>query len=74
MGAGLDVDGIWGPLTEAAYNKYMGGGVNGTLNSYGEVKYGDKPTRGEVAREAQRAYAAGEITFQQYKTIIASVH
>ena len=26
MGANLDVDGIWGPLTEAAYNQYMGGG------------------------------------------------
>ena len=25
MGANLDVDGICGPLTEAAYNKYMGG-------------------------------------------------
>lgn len=26
MGAGLAVDGIWGPLTQAAYEKYMGGG------------------------------------------------
>ena len=26
MGANLAVDGIWGPLTEAAYNQYMGGG------------------------------------------------
>lgn len=29
MGANLDVDGIWGPLTEAAYNQYMGGGGGG---------------------------------------------
>jgi len=29
MGANLDVDGIWGPLTEAAYNQYMGGGSGG---------------------------------------------
>lgn len=26
MGAGLVVDGIWGPKTQAAYDKYMGGG------------------------------------------------
>ena len=29
MGANLDVDGIWGPLTEAAYNQFMGGGGGG---------------------------------------------
>lgn len=29
MGANLAVDGIWGPLTQAAYEKYMGGGSSG---------------------------------------------
>lgn len=29
MGAGLAVDGIWGPLTQAAYERYMGGGGSG---------------------------------------------
>lgn len=29
MGAGLTVDGVWGPKTQAAYDKYMGGGSSG---------------------------------------------
>ena len=35
MGAGLAVDGIWGPLTQAAYEKYMGGGSGGNTGSTG---------------------------------------
>ena len=81
MGANLDVDGIWGPLTQAAYEKYMGGGdrtvnVNGkqtTLNSYGEVRTGNNPTRGETARAAQQAYSSGQITYAEYKTIMNTV-
>ena len=34
MGAGLDVDGIWGPLTQAAYERYMGGGSSGGGSKY----------------------------------------
>lgn len=82
MGAGLSVDGIWGPLTQAAYEKYMGSGdrtvnVNGkstTVNNYGEVRTGNNPTRGEVERAARQAYANGEITYQEYKTILSGIH
>ena len=94
MGAGLQVDGIWGPLTQAAYEKYMGGGsgsggsssytsgdktvsVGGTpttVNQYGEVRTGTNMTRGEIAREAQRAYSAGEISYSEYQTLMRSVH
>lgn len=35
MGAGLAVDGIWGPLTQVAYEKYMGGGSGGNTGSSG---------------------------------------
>ncbi len=38
MGANLDVDGIWGPQTQAAYDRYMGGG--GSSGSGGSYKYG----------------------------------
>lgn len=34
MGAGLAVDGIWGPLTQAAYERYMGGGSGGGSTKY----------------------------------------
>ena len=93
MGAGLDVDGIWGPLTQAAYEKYMGGGTGGntgstgsgdrtvnvngkqtTVNSYGEVRTGNNPTRGEVDRAARQAYQNGEITYQEYRTILSGIH
>ena len=33
MGAGLAEDGIWGPKTQAAYEKYMGGGSSGGSSS-----------------------------------------
>ena len=95
MGAGLAVDGIWGPLTQAAYEKYMGGGGSGTtgstntsgdrvvtdqngkqqtINSYGEVRTGNNPTRGEVDRAAKAALAAGEITYAEYRTILSGIH
>lgn len=91
MGAGIAVDGIWGPLTQAAYEKYMGGGSGGntgskdrtvtdpsgkqqTINEYGEVRTGNNPTRGEVDRAARQAYQNGEITYDEYKTILSGIH
>lgn len=41
MGAGLDVDGIWGPLTQAAYEKYMGGGSTGGTGNKGSYNLGE---------------------------------
>lgn len=41
MGAGLDVDGIWGPLTQAAYEKYMGGGSDGSSGSRASYNLGE---------------------------------
>jgi len=35
MGAGLTVDGVWGPKTQAAYDKYMGGGKSGGTSGSG---------------------------------------
>lgn len=67
MGAGLSVDGIWGPLTQAAYEKYIGGGSSGG-------SAGSKPTRGEVDRAARQAYQNGEITYDEYKTILSGIH
>lgn len=37
MGAKLDVDGVWGPATQAAYDKYMGGGNKTGTYSIGEL-------------------------------------
>lgn len=73
---GTDPDGIWGPNTAAAYAAAQGGGSYGatTLNEYGEVKQGNKPTRGETARAAQQAYQSGEIDYEQYRTIMSTVH
>lgn len=35
MGAGLTEDGVWGPKTQAAYDKYMGGGKSGGTSGSG---------------------------------------
>ena len=40
MGAGLVEDGIWGPKTQAAYERYMGGGSSG--NTGGTNTSGDR--------------------------------
>ena len=45
-----------------------------TVNRYGEVRNGNNMTRGEIAREAQRAYSAGEISYSEYQTLMRSVH
>lgn len=42
MGAGLVEDGIWGPKTQAAYEKYMGGGSSGNTGSTGSTGSGDR--------------------------------
>lgn len=39
MGAGLAVDGIWGPLTQAAYERYMGGGSGNTGSTGNRASY-----------------------------------
>ncbi len=53
MGANLDVDGIWGPLTEAAYNQYMGGGGGGGG--------GNDWTRQDVTDAYNAGYSADQI-------------
>lgn len=45
-----------------------------TVNPYGEARTGDQMTRGEIDREARRAYNAGEITKQEYDDIRRSLH
>lgn len=55
MGAGLAVDGIWGPKTQAAYDRYMGGGSSGSSGS-------GSGAAAEAAREAAAPVAAGAST------------
>ena len=75
MGAGLTVDGVWGPKTQAAYDKYMGGGKSGGTSSTSSASSaGNKPTRGQVDRAARQAYQNGEITYAEYKTILSGIH
>ena len=56
MGAGLDVDGIWGPLTQAAYERYMGGSSSGGSGS------GTTYTFADVARAYDNAKSSGNNT------------
>lgn len=74
MGAGLAVDGIMGPKTQAAMAMYGTGGTTPNINSYGEVRTGTNKTRGELAREAEQNYRNGSWTYQQYKTAISTLH
>ena len=53
MGAGLDVDGIWGPLTQAAYERYMGGSSSSSSGS------GSVYTFEDIARAYDNAKASG---------------
>lgn len=41
MGAGLSVDGIWGPLTQAAYEKYMGGSAGTSSTTTASYNFGE---------------------------------
>lgn len=38
MGAGLKVDGVWGPLTEAAYQKFMSAPATGASGAYSSAQ------------------------------------
>ena len=63
MGAGLVEDGIWGPKTQAAYERYMGGGSSGNTGGSGKGSY----NLGELTD----ATAAGA-TKQQIETALAN--
>lgn len=63
MGAGLAVDGIWGPLTQAAYEKYMGGGGSGNTGGSGKGSYNlgeltDATAAGATKKQIEQALAA----------------
>ncbi|MBQ0166877.1 MAG: hypothetical protein KBT02_07225 [Treponema sp.] len=60
MGAGLSVDGIWGPLTQAAYDKYMGGGGSGsgTKGSYNSGELLDAAAAGASKSQIEKALQA----------------
>ncbi len=60
MGAGLDVDGIWGPKTQAAYEKYMGGGDSSGGDSSGGGSSGSW-TYGEILDAAAAGYTKQQI-------------
>lgn len=63
MGAGLAVDGIWGPLTQAAYERYMGGGGSGNTGGSGKGSYNlgeltDATAAGATKKQIEQALAA----------------
>ena len=58
MGANLDVDGIWGPNTEAAYAKYMGGSSSGGNTSPGSGN--TAPRTGITAMQSMAQTAAAK--------------
>jgi len=60
MGAGLAVDGIWGPLTQAAYEKYMGGGSgsSGSKGTYNLGELTDASAAGASKKQIEQALAA----------------
>lgn len=51
--------------------------VNGkeyTVNSYGETRFGDNMTRGEIQRAAQQAYHNKEISYAEYQQVLKGLH
>ena len=67
--AGLTVDGIWGPKTQAAYEKYGPGGIGNTydsivnsLNTY--IKNG--ASKSEISNYLRAEYNAGTISKAEY--------
>ena len=54
MGAGLDVDGVWGPKTQAAYEKYYGGGGSGS-GSYNLGELADASAAGASKAQIESA-------------------
>lgn len=63
MGANLDVDGIWGPLTEAAYNQYMGGGGGGYTTA--DIAAGNDNAIAAAAAGYQIANTSGNAASEQ---------
>lgn len=45
-----------------------------TVNSRGETRFGDNMTRGEIQREADRAYKNGEMSYGEYRDILRGLH
>lgn len=45
-----------------------------TINSRGETRFGDNMTRGEIQREADRAYKNGEMSYGEYRDVIRGLH
>ena len=67
MGAGLDVDGVWGPKTQAAYEQYMGGSAGGPVTQVGVDGYTGQPIYGNNYTEAAQAYIEDDLA--QYVTV-----
>ena len=71
MGANLSVDGVWGPKTQAAYDKYLGGGTEKYTSSKAinnAVGVGSSVNDRVLALEAM--YEAGNITLKQKNDLI----
>lgn len=71
MGANLSVDGVWGPKTQAAYDKYLGGGTDKYTSSKAinnAVGVGSSVNDRVLAIEAM--YEAGNITLKQKNDLI----
>ena len=45
-----------------------------TINSRGETRFGDNMTRGEIQREADRAYKNGEMSYGEYRDVLRGLH
>ena len=71
MGAGLVEDGIWGPKTQAAYEKYMGGGSSTSGN--GTTSTGSAVTPSEAMNEYKRQLQAGLITQEEFNLLVAAL-
>ena len=73
MGANLDVDGVWGPKTQAAYEKYMsGGGSSNRMSSSEALKQASAIASDTASRivALESMYEAGNITLQQKKDLV----
>ena len=74
MGANLDVDGIWGPLTQAAYDKYMGSGSSGNNNlgglSFNSQREFDAWLKQQVANKVINMQEATEIRDEWGRKVI----
>ena len=68
-GANLDVDGVWGPKTQAAYEKYIG---NGQMSSSTALQLASACASDTASRIVvlESMYEAGNITLQQKKDLV----